>query len=283
MRVLITGAGGMLGRDVRTAAEAVGHDVVALAHADLDVTDEAAVADAIDTARPRTVINCAAWTDVDGAESAPDQAAAVNGAGAGNLARAAAAAGAWIIHVSSDYVFDGRKREPYVESDQPNPVSAYGDSKLAGELAIAQAAPGRHTVVRSSWLFGAGGQCFPDTILRLASERDTLRVVDDQVGCPTYTGHLAQALLALAAEPPEGILHAAAAGRCSWFEFATDIVDAAGMPTAVTPCTTAEFPRPAARPANSVLRSERGLETVALPEWRRGLREYMSARTVAAS
>ena len=282
MRVLITGAAGMLGRDVLAAAEAIGHDVIGLAHADLDVTDVTAAAGAIADVRPSTVINCAAWTDVDGAESAPDAAAAVNGMGAGTVARAAAAAGAWTIHVSSDYVFDGRKREPYLESDPTNPISAYGTSKLAGELAVGEAAPGRHTIVRSSWLFGIGGPCFPATILRLASDGGPLRVVDDQIGCPTYTGHLAQALLDVARAQVGGILHAAADGQCSWFEFAREIVAAAGLAVDVSPCTTEEFPRPAARPANSVLRSERQPPWTALPDWRLGLREYMSARAVAA-
>jgi dTDP-4-dehydrorhamnose reductase len=234
------------------------------------------------------VVNCAAWTDVDGAERSPDEALAVNGSGAGNVARAAADSGAWTIHVSSDYVFDGAKREPYVESDAVGPVSAYGRSKLAGERAVADAAPERHTIVRSSWLFGTGGPCFPATILRLAGERDELLVVEDQVGCPTFTPHLARALVELGARDrrPVGVVHVAGGGRCSWFEFAREIVAGAGLACEVHPCTTAEMPRPARRPAYSVLRSKRGGEAPVLPDWREGLERYLTlarAREVRAT
>src|SRR5262249_10577068 len=153
MRLLVTGAAGMLGQDVSAAARTAGHELCALARSELDITDAAAVGDAVAAARPEGVINCAAWTDVDGAEAAEAQATSVNGAGAGEIAAAAAAAGAWTVHVSSDYVFDGSRRTPYLESDPTSPVSAYGRSKLAGERAVADAAPDRHTIVRSSWLF----------------------------------------------------------------------------------------------------------------------------------
>ena len=276
MRFAITGAAGMLGQDLLAAARAAGHEAVGFSRAELDVGDEAAVKDAIGTARPDVVVNCAAWTDVDGAENDEDAATTVNGAGAGAVARAAAQGGAWTIQVSTDYVFDGTKREPYLESDPVGPLSAYGRSKLAGERAVARVAPDRHTTVRSSWLFGPGGPCFPATILRLASERDELQVVDDQVGCPTFTGHLAAALVGLAARPPLGVVHLAGSGRCSWYELAREIVTAAGLGTEVRPCSTAEMPRPARRPAYSVLGTERGLEAPPLPGWRRGLAEYMA-------
>ena len=288
MQFVITGAAGMLGQDLTAAAKSAGHEVLALSRAELDITDRAAVEAALGGARPDVVVNCAAWTDVDGAESSPEEALAVNGAGAGNVARAAAASGAsgaWTIHVSSDYVFDGTKRSPYVESDAVGPASSYGRSKLAGEREVAAHAPGRHTIVRSSWLFGAGGPCFPATILRLAGERDELKVVDDQVGCPTFTGHLAQALIDLAAtagpparpSPPLGIVHVAGGGACSWYEFAREIVAGSGLRCEVKPCTTADMPRPATRPAYSVLGSERGDETPELPPWRHGLADYTSA------
>jgi dTDP-4-dehydrorhamnose reductase len=286
MRLAITGAAGMLGQDLLAAAKAAGHDAQGFPHADLDITDPAAVTRALAEARPDVVLNAAAWTDVDGAEGDEAGALAVNGAGAGNVARAGAACGAWTIQISSDYVFDGRKGAPYVESDPAGPLSAYGRSKLAGERAVAEEAPGRHTTVRSSWLFGPGGPCFPATILRLARERDELNVVDDQVGCPTFTGHLAGALVDLAAREarPAGILHVAGGGSCSWFEFAREIVAGAGVTCEVKPCSTEEFPRPATRPANSVLRSERGGEAPLLPEWREGLARYMAltAREVRA-
>ena len=274
MHFVITGAAGMLGQDLVAAAKSAGHEAVALQRAHLDISDQAAVDDALNSSRANVVFNCAAWTNVDGAETSPDEAVAINGAGAGNVARAAAAAGAWTIHVSSDYVFDGTKRSPYLESDVVGPVSSYGRSKLEGEHEVAAAAPQRYTIVRSSWLFGAGGPCFPATILRLAAERDELNVVDDQVGCPTYTGHLSSALLDLAARRPLGIVHVAGGGSCSWYEFARAIVAGSGLRCEVKPCTTAEMPRPATRPAYSVLRSERGDEAPALPDWHDGLAEY---------
>jgi dTDP-4-dehydrorhamnose reductase len=275
MRFAITGAAGMLGQDLEAAARAAGHDSFGFSRAALDITDAGAVADALRDAHPGVVVNCAAWTDVDEAEQAEDAALAVNGAGAGNVARAAAACGAWTIHVSSDYVFDGAKRSPYVESDPVGPVSAYGRTKLAGERAVALEAPASHTIVRSSWLFGAGGPCFPATILRLAGERDELKVVDDQVGCPTFTGHLAAALVQIAAGRPVGVVHVAGRDSCSWYEFAREIVGTAGVSCEVRPCSTTEMPRPATRPAYSVLRSERGGAVPSLPDWREGLAEYM--------
>ena len=278
MRIIVTGAGGMLGQDLLIAAGAAGIDCTGLPRAELDITDADAVAAAVSAASPQVVVNCAAWTNVDGAEAETEAALAVNGDGAGNVARAAQSAGAWTIHVSSDYVFDGTKRTPYVEADPTNPMSSYGHSKLAGEDAVAREAPEAHTIVRSSWLFGAHGPCFPATILRLAQERDELSVVDDQVGCPTYTGHLAEALLALCEQRPLGVVHVAGGGECSWYGFAAQIVAEAGADTAVTPCTTADMPRPARRPAYSVLRSERGAPE--LPDWRRGLEAYLSARVV---
>jgi dTDP-4-dehydrorhamnose reductase len=283
MRFAITGAAGMLGQDLADAVRDAGHEALPFPRADLDITDGAAVERVMRRADPDVVINCAAWTDVDGAERDEAGATAVNGTGAGVLARAAAACGAWTIHVSSDYVFDGTKRSPYVESDPVGPLSAYGRSKLEGERHVASEAPDRHTIVRSSWLFGARGPCFPATILRLARERDELRVVDDQVGCPTFTGHLAAALVEVGAREsrPAGILHIAGGGTCSWYEFAREIVASAGVTCDVQPCSTADMPRPANRPAYSVLRSSRGGEAPVLPDWRAGLGRYMALRNAA--
>ncbi len=282
MRMLITGATGMLGQDLVAAAEAAGHDPRALSRAELDITEAPAVRRAIGDALPQVVVNCAAWTDVDGAESRPADALRVNGTGAGHVARVAAAAGAWTIHVSSDYVFDGSKHEPYVESDPAAPLSAYGRSKLAGEREVAAGAPDGHTIVRSSWLFGAGGPCFPATIRRLASEREELTVVDDQVGCPTFTGHLARALVTLAERPIDGIVHVAGAGACSWYEFSREIVVEADLRCEVRPGKTRDLARPAPRPAYSVLGTERRAEAPVLPGWREGLSEYMAAAEVGA-
>ncbi|MGI8715716.1 MAG: dTDP-4-dehydrorhamnose reductase [Solirubrobacteraceae bacterium] len=272
MRILITGAGGMLGHDVVRAAIAAGHEPAVLPRAQLDIADPDAVGAAVAAAAPGAVINCAAWTDVDGAESAEQDARAVNGPGAGHVAAAAAAAGAWTVHVSSDYVFDGRKREPYLEPDATAPLSAYGRTKLAGEQAVARAAPERHTVVRSSWLFGAHGRCFPQTIRRLAAERDELTIVSDQVGCPTFTGHLAPALVTLADGRLPGVAHVAADEQCSWFQFAQAIVAGAELDCVVHPIATAQYPQSAPRPAYSVLRSQRGAPR--LPNWRDGLTEF---------
>ncbi len=281
MRLLITGAAGMLGTDVQAAAAAAGHEVVALSRAQLDISDRAAALAAVAQARPDAVLNCAAYTNVDGAESEPDAAAAVNATGPGVLADAANAAGAWLVHVSTDYVFDGTKTSPYVESDPTSPRSIYGSTKLLGERAVALAAPERHTVVRSSWLFGTAGRSFPATMLRLAAERDVLTVVDDQVGCPTFTGHLAPALVELAtcARIP-GVLHLAAANECSWYRFAAEIMRATGTSVDLRPITTEEFPTPARRPAYSVLRSERPGAPL-LPSWQQGLAAYLAARVAA--
>ncbi len=263
----------MLGQDVVAAARRAGHDVTALARTELDVTDAAACRRAVAEAAPAAVVNCAAWTDVDGAESSEAAATAVNGAGAGNVAAAAAAAGAHLVHVSTDYVFDGRAAEPYVEQDAVAPASAYGRSKLAGERAVAEAAP-ESAIVRSSWLFGAGGKNFVDTMLRLAAERDEVTVVDDQVGCPTFTGHLAPALVEVAERGLTGVLHVAGAGECSWHDLAVAAFAARGVSCTVHRGSTADLGRPAPRPAYSVLRSARP-DAPVLPEWQEGLRAHL--------
>lgn len=275
MKVLVTGAGGMLGLDVRRVGELVGHEVVALDRAALDVTDAAAVERAFGELRPDVAINCAAWTDVDGAESAEANALKLNADAARNVAAGAASVGAAVVLPSTDYVFDGTAERPYVESDATNPQSAYGRTKLVGEHEAAAANP-RHFVVRTSWLFGVGGGNFVETMLSLA-ERGELNVVHDQVGSPTYTAHLADGLLRLAATEDYGVHHMTGSGQCSWYEFAREIFDGAGVSCNVTPVTTAEFPRPAPRPAYSVLDSE-WPRPVRLPDWRDGLRSYLAER-----
>lgn len=284
MRILVTGAGGMLGQDVVHAAEADGDEVIALSRGDLDITDERAVAAAMSDEHVDAVINCAAWTDVDGAESDPDGADAVNALGAGNVAQAAAHAGARLVHVSTDYVFDGARSSDdgaYVESDIPAPHGVYGASKLAGEEAVAEAG-GSYAIVRSSWLFGVAGRNFVATMLDLGEERDEVTVVDDQIGCPTATAHLAPALLALARdEDAQGLFHVAGAGRCSWHDLAVETFRQAGIACRVLPCTTAEMPRPAPRPAFSALVSERD-DAPLLPPWQEGLTTYLAQRGVHA-
>jgi dTDP-4-dehydrorhamnose reductase len=255
---LVTGAGGQLGRAL---VEEFGRDgVVGLTRAEWDVELPPPAGLEADV-----VLHAAAWTDVDGAEDDPQGAAAANVGGTAN----AALLGVPIVAFSSDYVFDGEKREPYLESDGPNPRSAYGRSKLHGEAAAGE----RAWIVRSSWLFGPTGHNFVRTMLRLGAERDEVAVVGDQRGCPTYVGHLAAATRDVL-QLPYGVYHVAADGDCTWAEFAEAIFAEAGLPTRVRRITTAEFGAKAPRPAYSVLRSERGAP--ALPHWREGLRECLA-------
>ncbi|MEJ7826306.1 MAG: dTDP-4-dehydrorhamnose reductase [Solirubrobacteraceae bacterium] len=276
----MTGAGGMLGRAVVEAAMREGHEHHGATRSQLDVTDGAAVRRAVFEARAQAVINCAAYTDVDGAESDPAAAAAVNRDGAANVAAATAQAGARIVHVSTDYVFDGCKRGPWLESDPTGPLGVYGETKLAGEQAVAHANPD-HAIVRTAWLYGAGGKSFVDTMLTLGVQREEVSVVTDQIGCPTWTGHLAGALVALASRPHErGIHHIAGSGSCSWNELAREVFERARIECRVLPATSADFVRPAKRPANSVLGTERA-QPLVLPAWRDGLTEYLATRVTA--
>ncbi|HEU4737260.1 MAG TPA: dTDP-4-dehydrorhamnose reductase [Solirubrobacterales bacterium] len=277
MKVLVTGAGGMLGRDVVLAAGNAGHDVVGFGHTELDITDSAALGARFELERPDVAINCAAWTDVDGAEESEEEALAVNGVAAGNVAAAAAAVGASVVYVSSDYVFDGSKGAPYVETDQTAPLSAYGRTKLAGEEATATANK-RHFVVRSSWLFGIGGSNFVETMLRLAATQNEVLVVRDQVGSPTYTWHLAYGIVRLIEGIEFGIHHMAAGGACSWYDFAREIFDQAKVECLVLSATTDMLGRPAPRPAYSALASQRE-HAIELPPWRDGLSAYLSQRS----
>jgi dTDP-4-dehydrorhamnose reductase len=282
MRLLVTGGAGMLGQAVATAATRLGHDVIALSRAELDVTDVDHVRRVIAAAEPRAVVNCAAWTDVDGAETAEAVATAVNGAGAGNVARAAAETGARVVHVSTDYVFDGTKTTPWVESDPVAPIGAYGRSKLVGEREVA-AAGGEHAIVRSAWLFGVGGRNFVDTMLALGEEHDEVSVVTDQVGSPTWTGHLAEALVELAERRGDvGIFHMAGAGACSWYDLTVEVFDRAGVRCRVLPTTAERFARPAPRPAYSVLGTERDTTPI-LPPWQEGVAAYLTEKAAVAS
>ena len=263
-RVLISGAGGQLGRALEQAF--ADDDVLALTRADWDVTQP--LADAVDREELDLVLHTAAWTDVDGAQADPQGAAAVNVAGTAH----AAALRAPLVTFSTDYVFDGRKHSPYVESDGPNPTSAYGRTKLHGEAAAGTNA----WVVRTSWLFGATGHNFLQTMLRLGAERDEVAVVDDQRGCPTYVGDLAAAVRQLVdGDLPKGLWHVAADGDCTWADFAEAIFEDAGIDCGVRRISTAETERPAPRPAYSVLRSER-VGAPRLSHWRDGLRACLA-------
>jgi dTDP-4-dehydrorhamnose reductase len=267
-RVLITGAGGQLGNALRQAFSA--DDVLALTRADWDVTQPAS--NSLLQGGFDLVLHTAAWTDVDGAEVDPQGAAAVNMTGTAH----AAALKAPLVTYSTDYVFDGRKRTPYVESDGPNPVCAYGRTKLHGEAAAGR----RAWVVRTSWLFGPTGHNFLRTMLRLGAERAEVAVVDDQRGCPTFVGHLAAATRELVdGDRPHGLWHIAADGDCTWADFAEAIFEEAGLRTRVRRIATAELERPAARPAYSVLRSERA-GAPRLPHWRVGLRACLDEMDV---
>ena len=275
MKLLVTGAGGMLARAVLAEATVRGHDATAYARADLDVTDAAAVQRAVEEARPDAVIQCAAFTRVDDAETAEDVARLINAEGAREVARAAAAAGASMIYPSTDYVFDGSATQPYSTQAATAPLNAYGRTKLAGEHAVL--AEGG-SVVRTSWLYGTGGQNFVTTILRRARSNSPLRVVDDQRGSPTWTGSLAVVILALLEKnSPAGVYHATNAGETSWFGFASEALRLAGIDTDVTPAKTAEFPRPARRPAYSVLDCSATEAIVGpIPEWRAALATALS-------
>jgi len=261
------------------AVRYVNHDVVALEHEDLDVVDRDAVDRVMRSERPDVVVHCAAYTDVDGAQDDLDKAMTVNADGAANVAATAAAVDAAVIYPSTDYVFDGSKSTPYVESDETRALSVYAQSKLAGEHETAAANP-RHWIVRTSWLFGAGGKNFVETMLTLGRELGEVMVVRDQVGCPTYAAHFADALVQLLDYEDYGIHHIAGGGHCSWYEFAEEIFRQSGVDCRVLSCTTEEFPRPAPRPPYSVLGTERE-RALYLPDWREGLAGYLSERAVA--
>jgi dTDP-4-dehydrorhamnose reductase len=279
MRILITGANGQLARELQRALR--GHTVIhaVLPEFDLLKTD---VESHILAARPDVVVHLAAYTDVDGAEREPDKAMAVNAEGTERVAKAVDKAGARLIYLSTDYVFDGRKTSPYVETDKPNPVNAYGRSKLEGELRALTCCPNT-LIVRSAWLYGAYGKNFVNTIIQLASKQPALRVVADQRGSPTYAGDLAVALIRVLDMDSRGIVHAAGAGDCTWYEFACAIISLMRGTVPVHPITTAEAGRAAPRPPYSVLANRVLAEAgVTLPHWKDALTRYMREVPVAS-
>lgn len=294
-RLALVGARGMLAHAVM---DLVGtrFSVAPLELPGFDVADRELVLTRLRECSPDVIVNCAAYTDVDGCETAAERANRVNGDGPGFLAEAARRAGALLVHVSTDYVFDGTKGTAYVEEDALNPLSAYGRSKARGEQQITSSGLGRFFVVRTSWLYGPGGTNFVDTLLRVAAEREDVRVVADQVGSPTYTESLAEALVALIeleaeGRAPAGIYHFSGEGSCSWFEFACAIVSEArerGLDLRaadVMPIATRDYSAAAARPAYAVLSKEKyrrvtGLE---VPHWREALTRYFNARSAAGS
>ncbi len=282
-RILIAGASGMLGSALAAAAPGRGYAVTALTRQALDITDEGAVHAACAAfatgAEPGLVVNAAAYTDVEGAEDDPLGAYSVNERGAGHLATAARSAGLGFAHVSTDFVFDGEKAGPYRENDVPAPLSVYGASKLAGERAVLAVHPDA-LVVRTAWVFGAPGPSFPTKILALAQSRPSLRVVEDEVGSPTYAVDLAAGLLDLVAAGAHGLIHLAASGSCSRVELARETLRLVGLDVTVEAVTSEAFPTKARRPKNSVFDCVRAAELgVELPEWRDGLARFLAALT----
>ncbi len=273
MRIAVTGAGGQLGRDVvRTLSES--HETHGFGRDELDVANLDQTRRIVQAVRPEAIIHCAAYTAVDLAESEEDAAYRVNAVGTRNVALAAGDVGAKICYISTDYVFDGKAAAPYREYDSTNPQSVYGKSKRAGEQLV-QTLSAKYFIVRTSWVYGAHGNNFVKTMLRLAGERDRLKVVDDQKGSPTYTVDLSRFLAQLIVTDRYGIYHATNAGVCSWFEFARAIFEEAGAAVEVEPCATEEFPRPAPRPLYSAL-DRQSIRTNGFPDlrpWREALKE----------
>lgn len=277
MKWLITGAGGMLGTDLQEELAARGESFIALSRTDLDITDSRLVNAAVEERAPDVIVNCAAYTKVDQAESEESLANAINGSAVELLASAANAVNALLVQISTDFVFDGSARSPYEVNAPTHPLSAYGRSKFLGEVAAKHAT--NHLIVRASWLFGVHGPNFVEAIRnQIRKGANPLRVVEDQRGRPTYTPHLARAIVRLVFSGARGIVHYADADECSWFDFACAIAE--GSDTRVLPVTSADFPRPAKRPAYSVLSTERyeRLTGVTPESWREGLQEYLSLR-----
>lgn len=274
--ILVVGANGMLGHDLMEVLEG---DVRGLDLPEMDITDLVSVRKALLTLKPAIIVNAAAYTDVDGCESNVDTAMAVNGEGVGLLALTAKEIRAKLVQVSTDYVFNGGKGEPYVEEDSVEPLSIYGESKLAGELNAVMAP--EHLIVRTQWLYGMHGKNFVETMLRLAQEKSELAVVDDQIGSPTFTLDLARAIKSLLDKGCTGTYHAANSGFCSWNEFARAIFEEENLSVTVNPMSTGQLNRPARRPLYSTLDcSKLTADTGFVPRpWREALREYLHVRT----
>jgi dTDP-4-dehydrorhamnose reductase len=278
MRVTIFGASGLLGKALMR--EWREDTVTGLRSSDADIRDAERVRQVVQDSNPEWIVLAAAYTDVDGCEGNPDLALAVNRDGAANVAAAAKLVGARLMFLSSDYVFDGKKTTPYETGDVRNPQSVYGRTKADAEVKLLELMPDC-CIARTSWLFGIGGKCFPDTILKLAANRPALDVVNDQRGCPTYAVDLARAIIQLCRKNASGIVHVTNAGNCTWFEFAEEIVRSAGLATTVRPASSQQMARPAPRPAYSVL-SPASLQAfgIGMPSWRDALQRYMKERRV---
>ncbi|HPQ68184.1 MAG TPA: dTDP-4-dehydrorhamnose reductase [bacterium] len=284
MKVLVTGAEGMLGRDL-VAALTGAHEAIGIDIAQCDLTDAAAVDACLQEIAPVWVINCAAYTAVDKAESEPELAQRINGDAPGNLARACRAHGARLLHLSTDYVFDGTKDAPYLPDDPPRPLGAYGRSKFAGEQAVRAELGDDAAIVRTAWLYGPHGHNFVKAIMRQVEAGKPLRVVDDQYGAPTYTGHLAQALIAAIEHDLRGTHHATNAGWCTWCDFARAICDLSGhVDWEIAPLTAAQLALPAPRPTNSRLDTSSMAAATGHtpPPWHEGLIAYLVRENIFA-
>lgn len=276
MRVKIIGATGLLGKAL--IREWTGDEVIGLGAKDLDIRQSTQVLQVIKNHSPHWIVLVAAYTDVDGCESNADLAFSVNRDGAFHVAKAAKESGARLLFLSSDYVFDGNKRTPYDTGDRRNPQSVYGRTKAEAELLLLEESRDV-CIARTSWLFGVGGKCFPDTILKLAANRASLDVVDDQRGSPTYSVDLARAIIELCRRDARGIVHVTNAGSCTWFEFAKEIVNIARISTEIKPVSSQKMARPAPRPAYSVL-SATSLQRygIEMPSWQGALQRYLDER-----
>jgi len=280
MRITVFGSSGLLGREL--VEELSGEQLTALTSKDADLRDRTRVRDVIRDSRPDWILLSAAYTDVDGCESNRERAFAVNCEGAIHVAEAASEAGSRLLFLSTDYVFDGSKRSPYETTDARNPTTVYGESKARAEERLLEILP-EVCIVRTSWLFGHGGKCFPATILKLASTRPEIPVVNDQRGSPTFARDLASALVQLCRTSARGIVHVTNSGNCTWYEFALEVVCESGLPAKVKPVTTAEFPRPARRPAYSVLSADSlRAYNIHMPDWQDALRRYLGSAPTAA-
>ena len=282
MKLLIVGHNGMLGADMVLLARGAGHEVEGVDYPQIDITKLESIRAHIGRVKPAAVINCAAYTAVDACETDADAAFAVNATGAGLLARCAQERGAALVHYGTDYVFDGRGSRPYVETDPTGPASVYGKTKLEGEALVQKNCP-RAAVLRIAWLYGLRGNNFVKTIRSVARKNAAagkpLRVVNDQFGTPTYTVDVCRQTLRLLEAGAFGLFHSTSEGACTWFDFASAIVTAAGIPVRTEPCTTAEFPRPAPRPMYSVLENAnlKRLGINVMPEWEEGFGEFLKS------
>src|SRR5579864_1701104 len=277
MRVAIFGATGMLGKAL--LHQSTDDDITAIGSAQVDIRNLDQVRTAIEHSKPDWIVMAAAYTDVDGCEINPTLASSVNTHGAVNVAKAAARAGSKLLFVSTDYVFDGKKNSPYETTDTRNPINAYGRSKADAEEKISQIVPDC-CIVRTSWLFGAGGKCFPDTMLKIAANRKGIEVVNDQRGCPTFTMDLADAIIQLCRSAAKGIVHATNSGDCSWFDFAKEILRQTGVSTTVKPTTSDKYVRPAERPKYSILSPvSLSIHGIKMRVWQETLPDYIEERS----